>query len=532
MLVLWGVGLIATLMVLGKLYTAASRWLESPLNRWALSLTAILALGFFTEWIRNKGARARDENRRKKAVLGPEPNSVFCGKTTEDEAVFIKTRQRAMHTQVIGTTNAGKTESVILPWAIQDIQQGRGLLLIDGKADRGLLDKLWAYTKAAGREKDFRLFSLSHIEESSQFNPLLGGTPEEVSERVFNSFEFENSYYRSVQFEVFSQMMRIFCGLKIQPTFLRLHEAITSPRILRQHLDQMGDPTLQQWLSHYIDLPPNERVQRTSGLAAALSQFSFGQMSILFNSENPGISLDEALRKEQIIYFQLPVLLAPFLGKATGKMVLQVLQSAVANRHRGNAGNPKFYSVFLDDFTEYLYPGFVSVLNKSRSANVGVVFAHQALGDIKTLGDAIANSIVTNANLKVFMRGNDPESAEYFSKVIGTVKTVKYTERTRRELLRNQNTGDASAREVDEFIIHPNYFKSELGVGQAVMVVPHEAGSRTIRIRFQKFPDLEPAPLNSIEKVKAQGLVPLKSSNEKEQLRSLNSQNPFHSEAS
>jgi hypothetical protein len=60
-----------------------------------------------------------------------------------------------------------------------------------------LIDKLWSYTKLAGREKDFKLFSLSRQNESFQFNPLLGGTAEEITERVFNSFEFENPYYRS-----------------------------------------------------------------------------------------------------------------------------------------------------------------------------------------------------------------------------------------------------------------------------------------------------------------------------------------------
>jgi type IV secretory pathway TraG/TraD family ATPase VirD4 len=124
---------------------------------------------------------------------------------------------------------------------------------------------------------------------------------------------------------------------------------------------------------------------------------------------------------------------------------------------------------------------------------VGIVFAHQALGDIKTLGDAIANSILTNANLKVFMRGNDPDSTEYFSKVIGTAKTVKYTERTKTGIFSKENTGDASAREVEEFIIHPNKFKKELGVGEAMMVIPHSAGSKTVHIKFQKYDDI-PAP--------------------------------------
>jgi type IV secretory pathway TraG/TraD family ATPase VirD4 len=227
---------------------------------------------------------------------------------------------------------------------------------------------------------------------------------------------------------------------------------------------------------------------------------------MLFNPETPTITLERALKENLIVYFQLPVLLSPFLGKAAGKMILQCFQNAVANRHRGADRSPRFFSAFLDDFSEYLYPGFVSILNKSRSANVGVVFAHQALGDIQTLGDAIANSILTNANIKIFMRGNDPDSAEYFSKVVGTVKATKYTERTKRGLFMRESTGDESARDVEEFIVHPNRFKSELGVGQAVMIIPHEGGSRAVNIKFQKFDDLEPVPLERIPKSTVGGL--------------------------
>jgi len=166
----------------------------------------------------------------------------------------------------------------------------------------------------------------------------------------------------------------------------------------------------------------------------------------------------------------------------------------------------RFFSIFLDDFSEYLYPGFVSILNKSRSANVGIVFAHQALGDIKTMGDAIANSILTNANLKIFMRGNDPESAEYFAKVIGTVTGKKFTERTKKGFWSQEATGDGSSREVEEFIVHPNRFKSELGVGEAVMVIPHENGSKAINIKFQKYDDLAAIPLEPTVKTTAKGL--------------------------
>lgn len=496
-------------LLLSKVYDFMNIWIRHPRNQMIVVGAVVVFLTPLFYWIARKRERFVKKRDQEKAVIGKSEDSVFCGHTDKNEEVHIKPKQRAMHTQVIGTTNAGKTESVILPWAIQDIEQGRGLILIDGKSDRSLLDKLWAYTVKYGRENDFRLFSISSLEESHQFNPLLGGSPEEVAERVFNAFDFENEYYRSVQFEIFSQVLRIFSEAKEIPTFLKIFEAISEPNKLKALAEKGAHPSLKNWVKLYAGLPATELAQRTSGLTAALSHFAFGKTAALFNTTTPSICLDEALKRNLIVYFQLPVLLSPFLGKASGKMILQCLQSAVANRHRGQERNHSFFSVFLDDFAEYLYEGFVTILNKSRSANVGIVFAHQALGDIKTLGDAIANSILTNANLKVFMRGNDPDSAEYFSKVIGTVKNVKYTNQTVRGIMRQEDTGVASAREVDEFLVHPNRFKSELGVGQAVMVIPHEAGSRTISIKFQKFDDLKAEPLLTVEKVISSGLESL-----------------------
>ena len=495
-----GVGLLFGVMVVYKVGNWI--WFEVilKLNIWTQAFIISL-IGTSIVYLSYKALKKTLElNKKRNAIFGPSVGATYCGKTNKGQPVFIKPKQRTMHTQVIGTTNAGKTESVILPWAIQDMKEGRGLVLIDGKADSSMLNKLWAYANKLGRENDFRLFSLGNIDESHQFNPLIGGTPEEISERVFNSFEFENSYYRSLQFEVFSQAMRIFSEYGDQPTFLKLHQAITDKYALAAMAAESKDLSLRNWAEFYRDLPSNERSQRISGLTAALSHFSFGKTACLFNIESAGITLEHALGNNLIVYFQLPVLLSPFLGKATGKMVLQALQSAIANRHRGRSENLKFFSVFLDDFSEYLYPGFVSVLNKSRSANVGIVFAHQALGDIQTLGDPIANSILTNANIKVFMRGNDPVSAEYFSKVIGTAKTTKYTERKKEVLWSKASTGDTSAREVEEFIIHPNRFKRELGVGEAIMIVPHEMGSEAINIKFDIFPDLKAPPLNPIPK--------------------------------
>ena len=109
---------------------------------------------------------------------------------------------------MIGTTGVGKTKSVILPSIIKDIENGSGMIIIDGKSDRSFLDELYANVVKAGRENDFRLFSLSDINSSSAFNPLQNGTPQEIAERVFSSFRFDNEYYKNVQFKIFLNLSR------------------------------------------------------------------------------------------------------------------------------------------------------------------------------------------------------------------------------------------------------------------------------------------------------------------------------------
>jgi type IV secretory pathway TraG/TraD family ATPase VirD4 len=488
------------IVVIYKVFEIFLQWINNPRHLVVLVLVLLTILILAFNVIKAKFESLASKHGSDKHVLDFAKDSVYCGKTDKKEEVWVKPSQRIMHTQIVGTTNAGKTESVIIPWAVDDIRRKRGLIIVDGKADNSLLDKLWAYVVKENRQKDFKLFSLGHRGWSEQWNPLVGGTAEEITERVFNSFDFENPYYRSLQYEVLNQIMRIFEISNTPVSFQRIQQVIVDPELLLDLEFEKNDDGLKQWLNWFVNLPSKDRETRTSGLLTAIGHFSLGANAQLFNPASEGINIDEALSKNQILYFQLPVLLSPFLGKATGKLVLQSLQAAVANRHRQLNASKELFSVYLDDFSEYLYPGFVSILNKSRSANVGVVFAHQALGDIQTLGDPVANSILTNSNMKVFMRGNSPDSAEYFSKVIGTVGSTKFTERQKKGFFGIDKSGDVSAREVEEFAIHPNVFKRELGVGEAIMVIPHSKGSKSIRIKFDKLDDLPKVVMSESKK--------------------------------
>lgn len=482
----------------------------------ALAITGILLFGFTK--LRRKIQKALAPAELENEILLPQSgeDAVFAGLSNKGKSVYIKQSFRRMHTQVVGTTNAGKTESVILPWAIDDIKKGRGLLMIDGKSDSSLLEKLYAYAKKHHREHDVRILSICNTGISHTFNPLDGGTVLEVAERVFAALNFENEYFKSIQYDAFLHCLMILEEAKVKATPYRVIEFLKDEKQMAELALATQNERLQTWAKDFLRLTREEREQRTSGLVSQLQSFAIGDVATIFNSENSEINLEHSLENGEIVYCQLPALKIPTLGKATGKMILQCLQSAVASRHLGKYQHQKFFSVYLDDFTEYLTPSFVTLLNKSRSANVGIVFAHQALGDLADLGEGVQNTILTNSNLKVFMRTNEPESAEYFSSVIGTLQTAKITERQKQGFFGSEKTGDGSVRDAEEFKFHPNIFKQELGVGEAVVLLPHTKGSLPVRLKFKKSFDLDKPEIPKLQKAMPKGL-PKKESTETNQ---------------
>ncbi len=448
-----------------------------------------------------------------RAITAPDPTAVCLGRDENGTLQYLKQRFRTMHGQLISTTDGGKTESVVIPWLLSDIENGFGALIVDGKSDHSFRDKIYAHACRANRKDDFLFFSLADIERSATFNPLYGGSAREVVERVFSSFECDSPHYKNIQLEVFHQIVQLIQERNVVPTFALVQQLLTDMALLKAWAKDCPDAALKSRLEAFSELPARERAENTSGLNAHLSRFSSGDTSVLFNAENPHIQFDEILRSGKICYFQLPTMYSPFLAAATGKLALQAFQSAVAKRHLGLAGERKFFSCYLDDFQDYIYEGFGALLNKARSANIGVLFSHQALGDLDRVSPAFKNIVLTNTNIKIVMRNTDPDTIEYFARSFGTRQSEKVTERQKKNALGDSRTGEGSVRQVEEFIHHPNKFR-QLGTGEGIVTVPHPKGVKILHIRFNRREDLPAIEMPIIAKEKPK-LEPTPSQNTK-----------------
>ena len=386
--------------------------------------------------------------------------------------VYIEDLMRLYHTQVIGSTGTGKTEGIVLPWIFRDIEQGRGMLIIDGKPEEQFLARLYGKVCKEGREKDFRLFSLARPELSHCFNPFAYGESDEVSERVFSSFETDNNHYKALQKSAFTTMIDLIKSQGMVPKPGLIRELLRDKDLLTAWSNRVDDEVLYADLEKILKLPSEQFQKDFSGILAYLENLTKNKAAHLVNQSFSDINFEEALLNNNIIYFQLPTLSSPDLASNLGRLAIQTFAAAAGQyQARSRADSKKMFSLYLDDFNDYMYDGFTSVTNKVRSAGIGIVFSHQSLGDLERVSPEFKKIILDNTNNKVVLRMNDPESADYFSNLIGTVKTEKTTERRTKGLFGAEDTGEQSVRDADEYKTHPNTLKDELLTLEAAVII-------------------------------------------------------------
>ncbi len=405
---------------------------------------------------------------------GPSGTKIKVGTIKEtNKPLYIDLRDRHYHTQVIGSTGCGKTQGIIIPWILNDIANGRGLIIIDGKPEEAFLKRLYGAACESGRAQDFLLFSLASPMQSNTYNPLANGSPHEVAERIFNSFSSDNSYYGSLQFSGLNTILKlIHTAGKIPKPGLVL-QLLQNKNLLRAWANQINDKDIFNEVKPILNLTDEKFQEHFSGLLAYLENFTKSDVAPLLNQDQSEIDFEKILHEKKIVYFQLPTLSSPTLAATLGKLILQSFVSVVGKlQAKSILRDDELFSLYLDDFNDYMYEGFVSVVNKTRSGGIGVVFSHQALSDLSKISQEFKETIVQNTNNKIIFKINEPESASYFSDYIGTVTGEKMTERrTKGALGSSLDTGEKSVREAESYEQHPNTFKRKLVPFEAIAVI-------------------------------------------------------------
>jgi len=426
---------------------------------------------------------------------------ILVGKTDDRIKIALPNSLRSGHVQIIGSTGRGKTESVIIPWMVQDLIHERTTVLIDGKGDQ----KIYELLKAVNDENSFvhevAYFDIGNINESMTTNPLKYGSPQQIIDRLFASLEFDNIYFKNVSYSAALMVAKLMSFQKEEKnrelTFRKLVSSLTDDGYLAALFSGSLESSHVE-MSKYLSQKYFDRQEKLSGLIAQIEPFAGGELSEILNGD---VSGREAFSLPEIIYpkiaennqftpktavILIPTLLYQKSAAILGKMFLQEIAWGVAMKERARTNS--FASIFLDEFSAFVYPGFLGILNKARSTNTAFHISHQSLGDLSEIGEGFAQAIHTNTNIKCVFGLNDPVTADFFAKHFGTKDIIEATERASENLFGEvERSGALNVRNSECYKIHPNRLKN-LSQGRGVLSFIYNGNPILEEVQFLRSP--------------------------------------------
>lgn len=442
-----------------------------------VSMPVFLAAAYFTQDSKLfKGEERRIEPAPKtmrRFRLHSDFHKVYLGQSfRRSKPLYLTNDQRQMHCEVVGSTGTGKTESVLLPLLAHDVAHGKGAVILDGKGDLELLNRILYVVKKKNREHDFFFFSLSHPEKSNSYNPLYRGNPTELKDKLINSMAWSEEFYRRMAERAALTLFNAIGSRKRRKVarFRDLHAYLTDVEALSKLSDETRDPVLKEDIGKMVDgFKDNQKF--LSGLMADLYLTSRSEFSDLLDTARPEIDLLRIYEKNQIVYFALDLQKYADTSRRLGRMIIQDIRAVSSHiQARIPEYRRHFFPVFIDDASSFLELNFIDFLNKCRSSGYAVTILHQSLGDLYFRGlPNFQQQVMENTNIKIILRQDDPWSVERFTKIGGTKRTLISTYQTEEKMLGKGFTGTGSVREGQTFRIEPDLIRG-LKRGEAVVI--------------------------------------------------------------
>ncbi len=397
----------------------------------------------------------------------------------------IPTDSLNSNVEIVGGTGTGKTRHVIKPFIEQTIQQWLGCFIYDVKSN--MSRDVAFYVKKANRgEENFLYFDIGRPDLSFTYNPLFGKNADEIADRVFTALYYDKKNAEPYYMELASAFIHNLVGLLkkeiVTITFQDLATAageLETFRTIKEFCLKYPDSAQAQYFKTlWLNKTPKQRQEELSGLVNKLQRFCNREWSHLLNVKEPVIRMEDVIERGKIFHFGVASTQYPDDAKPLSILAMMDLSSQVSRRFNRKQVTP--FRVFLDEFYNLAYPGFIDLINKCREAGVNLFLAHQSLGDLRAISEEYMEQVMNTARNKIVLGLDDPQTAEFFSKLFGTIPDTKAMVTSYDS---NNNVSGYSKPMVEKFRFHPNEIK-EMPVGQAIVRVIHEGQPFTHRTKL------------------------------------------------
>lgn len=385
--------------------------------------------------------------------------------------------QRKRHVEIIGRSGSGKTYSVILSMVFQDIFKNKSVVCIDGKGSRPFAEAIYAShlikdAPHGTHGNGYSFYYLNPLLEdiSATYNPLYtcpGTNLNELADRVFHALGITHEYWAAVGRNMLRTLIRVLYGTGRQFCLRDIYTCLVSADAMKYVSKLSNDRGAVRELEDAV-------FSANRGREDSFAQFKVKLLDLslpIINNYNPDIIPETLVKSPSLLCVSLPSSFKT-VAYGLGNMMTQDLKSAISKRFYGVEENTPTCAIYMDEIQTFLNPELMlSALAQFREADCQLTVAHQSGKDLRVYNPDVADTIWENAQMKVVLQINDPETCERLSKMIGTKKAYLKTFRTTLGPLGTVIPAfEESNRETDEYEFHPNFFKKLRPLGQGVLV--------------------------------------------------------------
>lgn len=368
------------------------------------------------------------------------------------------------HILLTGSSGGGKTATIsnAIEYNAEYEADGhhRGVIVIDGKADRGeysLYQLMLREAKRTGRT----LHVIDISKPTEQIDIFREMDAVAVKDTLMGMTEWSEAHYESsaaLYFEILADVL-IKAGEVI--TFRNLAFFCQEKELLAlvNHLHKNGIISKETLDSYSTSIKDTSEIARQA--KPRFANFAQGLGEKVFSQTvkdcGDALFLPEAYAKGDMVLIMINTLSYSAYAHAVGSLVLSSVKQLISKIQTCEIDQRGLFLV-LDEIGQYISPTVTQIYSLGRSAGIQAVAVCQSLADLEKGEDGTSTkaAIVSNCSYFITMSISLPDDAQELADVFSTHQDVERTFQT----TWNDRSGMGTAKVVDRYLVHPRELKS------------------------------------------------------------------------
>ena len=338
----------------------------------------------------------------------PQPTRLtHIGRTTfrrQGRLFGIRETDRFSHTYLIGRTGTGKS-TLLGSMALQDLSARRGLALLDPHGD--LVEEI-AGRIPADRSADTLYLNAPNSEATWTYNPLAGVSPARRPLAAAGLVEvFKKLWHEDWGPRLEHLLRNVLLTLLEQPeaTLADIPPLLADKDFRRDALRHIENPEVKDfWTTEYARYSPAFRAVVTAPLLNKVGAFLADPiLRRILTGRRSSFNLRRIMDEGGVLLVNVA---KGRMGEGPASLLGSLLVSSLTLAGLSRANQPveerRPFFVYLDEFQTFGTLSLATMLSELRKYRVGVVLAHQYLGQLdRELRDAVLGNVGTLISFRV-----------------------------------------------------------------------------------------------------------------------------------